>query len=63
MIEFPKLISKKQGFLLFNMGPIIYLIVTRTLQWELVSAFSCGLALVLMNCVAWISARKYKDWK
>jgi O-antigen/teichoic acid export membrane protein len=50
-------------FLLFNLGTILYLIMSGHLQWNSISIFSYGLALVLMNGIAWISARKYKDWK
>lgn len=63
MPELPKLISKTLWFVLFNVIGIIYLAVTGTLHWDGVSIFSCGLALLLMNFIAWVSARKYKDWK
>jgi hypothetical protein len=63
MFEFPKLISKKTWFVTFYAMTIIYLIATRSLRWDAVSIISSGLALGLMNCIAWISARRYKDWK
>lgn len=63
MVELPKIMSKKAWFLVFNLGTIIYLIVSGSLRWEVVSIFSYGLALLLMNGIAWISARKYKGWK
>ena len=63
MFEFPKLISKKTWFVSFNLITTIYLIATHSLRWEAVSIVSYGLALGLMNCIAWLSARKYKDWK
>ncbi len=50
-------------FLLFNIGTILYLIARGDLHWNTTSIFSYGVALLLMNCIAWISARKYKDWK
>jgi hypothetical protein len=58
-----RLVSKKMWFLLFNLGTALYLIMSGRLQWNSISIFSYGLALVLMNGIAWISARKYKDWK
>jgi hypothetical protein len=33
------------------------------LRWDAVSILSCLAALLLMNGIAWISARKYKEWK
>jgi hypothetical protein len=63
MLEFPKVISKKLWFLLFNVGTIVYLLSTGTLRWEFVSVLACFLALTMMNGIAWISARKYKQWK
>jgi hypothetical protein len=63
MIELPKIISKKTWFLLFNVGTIIYLIGRGRLRWNIVSVFSYGFALLLINGIIWISARKYKDWK
>jgi cytochrome c oxidase subunit IV len=63
MVELPKIMSKKVWFLVFNLGTIIYLTVSGSLRWEVVSIFSYGLALLLMNGIAWISACKYKGWK
>ena len=63
MVELPEIVSKKIWFLIFNLAAILYLIATRSLRWDAVSIFSDGLALCLMNRIAWISARKYKDWK
>lgn len=63
MVEFPKIMSKTMWFILFNLGTIIYLIVSGTLRWDALSIFSNGLALVIMNWIAWISGRKYKGWK
>jgi hypothetical protein len=63
LTELPKIMSKRMWFLLFNAGTIIYLIVSGSLRWQVVSMFSTGLALVMMNGIAWVSARKYKEWK
>jgi hypothetical protein len=63
MNKFHKAVSKRIWFLLFNLGTILYLILSGVLKWDLISIFSYGLALFLMNGIAWISARKFKDWK
>ena len=63
MVELPKIMSRKTWFLFFNLGTIIYLIISGCLRWEIVSIISYGSALLLMNGIAWISSRKYKDWK
>jgi len=62
-IEFPKIMSKRAWFLMFNLGTIAYLMIDGTLRWETVSVISCGIALLLINGIAWISARKFKEWK
>ncbi len=63
MLQLPQLISRKAWFLIFNVGTIIYLVASGTLRWDGISIFSCFAALAIMNGIAWISARKYKDWK
>ncbi len=63
MVEFPNIMSKRMWFVLFNLGTIIYLVLSGVLHWDLLSILSYGLALVFMNCIAWISARKYKERK
>lgn len=39
------------------------MILAGHLKWETLSVVSYGLALLLINGIVWISARKYKDWK
>jgi O-antigen/teichoic acid export membrane protein len=63
MFDLVQIVSKKIRFVILNLAAIIYLIATHSLRWDAVSIFSYGLALGLMNCIAWISARKYKEWK
>ena len=63
MLDLHKVMRKRTWFLLFNCGTIVYLVVSGTLKWDPVSLFSFAVALSLINCVALISARKYKDWK
>ena len=63
MKELPSIISKRMWFLLFNVGTILYLVLVGRLTWDATSIISYGLALLMMNGIAWISARKYKDWK
>jgi hypothetical protein len=63
MVELPKIISKRTWFVIFNTATILYLIATGSLQWNVVSVFSYALALLLINCIALISARHFKGWK
>ena len=63
MFDLVQIVSKKIRFVILNLAAIIYLIATHSLRWDALSIFSYGLALGLMNCIAWISARKYKEWK
>jgi hypothetical protein len=50
-------------FLLFNVGTVLYLIAFGDVSWNLISIVSYSLALLLINILAWISARKFPDWK
>jgi len=61
--SFHRLVSKKLWFLLFNVCSISYLIISGRLRLETVSLLSCGLALLLMNGIALISARHFPEWK
>jgi len=63
MFDLVQIVSKKIRFVILNLAAIIYLIATHSLRWDAVSIVSYGLALGLMNCIAWLSARKYKEWK
>lgn len=63
MKDLPELMSKKAWFALFNLGSLLYMIVSGSLHWEWLDLVSFGIALLLMNGIAWISARRYKDWK
>ena len=63
MSWFHRIISKKLWFLLFNAGSVAYLIGTGRLRWELVSLLICAGALLLMNGIAFLSARNFPDWK
>ena len=63
MADLPEVISKKTWFLLFNVGTTIYMIATGNLHWDATSIFCYSVALLLINGIAWISARKYKGWK
>jgi hypothetical protein len=60
MTELPKLISKKTWLLVFNIVAVTCVVVSDSFHWDLISVVSYGIALVLINWVAWISARKYK---
>ena len=63
MNQFHKLVSKKMWFLLFNVGTTLYVIISGTIKFDVVSVVSYGVALGLMNVIAWISARNFPDWK
>jgi hypothetical protein len=60
---FHEFVPKKVAFLLFNVGTILFLILSGSLSWSWISLFSNGAALLLMNGIAWISSRNYKDWR
>lgn len=55
--------QKKTWFLLFNLVAILYLLLSSALKWNPTSIFSYGLALLLVNAMAWISSRNFKNWK
>jgi hypothetical protein len=63
VLDLHKVMRTRTWFLLFNCGATVYLVISGTLKWDPVSLFSCVVALSLVNCVALISARKYKEWK
>ncbi len=62
MKDLPELMSKKACYA-FNLGSVLYMIVRGSLDWEWLDLVSFGIALLLMNGIAWVSARRYKDWK
>jgi hypothetical protein len=63
MNKFHKIISKKMWFVLFNIGTTIYMILFGRLSWDAISLVSYGVALGLINLIAWFSTRRYPDWK
>ena len=63
MNQFHKIVSKKMWFILFNAGTTIYMILSGHLSWDAITIVSYGVALSLINLVAWISARRFPDWK
>lgn len=63
MNQFHKVISKKMWFLLFNAGTTLYMILFGHLSWDVISIVSFALALALINLIAWISARRFPDWR
>jgi len=58
-----ELVSKKQWFILFNVGTLIALALAGrlTASWE--SLVTSLIALLIMNGVAAISARNFPEWK
>ena len=61
--EFHRIISKKMWFLLFNVGATLYMIVFGRLGLDVVSILSFAVALGLLNLIAWISAKRFPEWK
>ncbi len=61
--QFHKIVSKKMWFILFNVGTTVYMILSGHLSWDVIAIVSYGVALTLINLVAWISARRFPDWK
>ena len=63
MSQFHRVISKKMWFLLFNVGTTLYIILIGHLQLDAISIVSFAVALGLINLLAWISARRFPEWK
>lgn len=63
MKNFHELVSKKQWFVLFNLGTLIALALDGRLTSSTGSLATSLLALLIMNVVAAISARNFPDWK
>lgn len=63
MNQFHSIISKRMWFLLFNVGTTLYMIVSGHLSWSAISIVSFVVALGSINLIAWISARRFPDWK
>jgi predicted membrane-bound dolichyl-phosphate-mannose-protein mannosyltransferase len=61
--RFHQLLTKRQWFILFNIVAIVGLLLTKRLNWSLQSIVTSALALLVVNFVAAISARRYPDWK
>jgi hypothetical protein len=58
--ELPAYVSKKVWFLLFNLGALVFEIVTGALRWEVSSVIANGIALLFVNWMTLIASRKYK---
>jgi hypothetical protein len=61
--RFHQLLTKRQWFILFNVVGIAALLLTKRLNWSLESIITCAVALLVVNFVAAISARRYPNWK
>lgn len=59
----PKIISKRTWFVLFNIGTTIYAVLFGHLSWDATSIVSYVVGLSLINIIAWVSTRKFPDWK
>jgi hypothetical protein len=61
--RFHQLLTKKQWFILFNVGTITTLILSGRLKWSLESVVTSAIAFLAVNFVAAISARHFPNWK
>lgn len=61
-MSFQDFLSKKVWFVGFNIAVFGILFITGRLDGSLVSFISLALVLVIVNTLAWISARCYKEW-
>jgi hypothetical protein len=60
---FQRMFSKSVWFALFNVGTVIYLVASGTLQWNWISVLSCSVSLLLIDGIALYSSRNFPDWK
>jgi hypothetical protein len=58
-----ELVSKRQWFILFDVGTLVALAVTGRLTSSRQSLLTSLIALLIMNGVAAISARNFPEWK
>jgi hypothetical protein len=63
MKKLQELVSKKQWFILFNVGTLIALALAGRLTSSRESLVASLVALIIMNGVAVISSRNFPDWK
>ena len=63
MKKFHDLISRKQWFVLFNIGSFVVLVLTKRLTWSAESGVMSLIALLAVNGVALVSARNFPEWK
>lgn len=60
---FHRLVSRKLFYLLLNAAAIAVLLYNDQLHPDSESVLTCGITLLLLNVGAYVSGRKYKDWK
>jgi hypothetical protein len=58
-----ELVSKKQFFVLFNLVSVAALVLTGRLKWSAESLVTSLIALLVINGVVAISARKFPEWR
>ena len=61
--RFHQLLTKKQWFILFNVGAVAALLVSGRLKWSIESVITSAIALLAINFVAALSARNFPNWK
>ena len=61
--QFHRRIGKKWTLILFNIGTLLYVVLTDDLKLDLKSIITYVLVLLVINCLLLISARQYPNWK
>jgi|HubBroStandDraft_1064217.scaffolds.fasta_scaffold126698_3 TRAP-type uncharacterized transport system fused permease subunit len=63
MKKLHELVSKKQWFILFNLGALVALALSGRLTSSRASLITSLIALLIVNVMAVISAKNYPEWK
>jgi hypothetical protein len=50
-------------YVVMNTAAVLVLLWKGQFQSDRVSVFAIIFSFVLMNCIAWVSSRNYKEWK
>jgi hypothetical protein len=61
--EVHRLISKRTAMIVLNLGMFVSLLASGELKADLGSVADAALAVIIMNFVAWSSAKDFPDWK
>lgn len=63
MVKLYEVIGKKNWFLLFNIFVVLCLVISGRLRRDVDSIFSYGLALLIVNLLTVLAARRFPNWK